>query len=127
MATPAGQFRSQADLVTEALANIGVLSAGQVLDVEDFNYVNEKITAIFLMLEALEICQVSDPQNIPGEWFSPLADIVAGECATKFGATPDDVMKLVNKGLGGVQGVDVGMGAAAKTLRQINRLKPTGE
>src|SRR5260370_582527 len=120
MATPSGQFRTQSDLVTEALANLGVLTSGQTLEVEDFNYVNEKLSAIFLTLEALEICSVNDPQNIPGEWFSSLADIVAGECATKFGVTPDDFVKLVNKGLGGVQGVDVGMGAGAKTLRQIN-------
>lgn len=121
------QYRTSTDLVTEALANLGVLAAGQPVDPEDFNYVNEKLDAIFRKLNALNICWVPDPQNIPGVWFSDLADIVAGECCTKFGATPDDYVKLINKGLGGAQGVDVGFGAAAKSLREINRGRPTGE
>jgi hypothetical protein len=122
-----GQYRTSVDLVTEALANLGVLSAGQVIDVEDFNYVNEKLDSIFRKLAALEIVYVPDANNIPGAWFSDLADIVAGECATKFGVTPDVYVMLTNKGLGGVQGVDVGFGAAAKSLRAIMRGRPTGE
>lgn len=127
MATPSGQFRTQTDLITEVLANLGVLAAGQPTDPEDFNYVLTKLPAIYLMLEALEICIISDPNNIPGEWFSPLADIVAGECATKFGATPDDFVKLLSKGIGGIQGIPIGFGAGAMAIRAMNRLKPTGE
>ena len=52
-----------------------------------------------------------------------LADVVAGECASKFGATPDDVMKLTQKGLG----VPPGSGAAALSLKQMMRARPTGE
>lgn len=122
-----GQYRTSIDLVTEALANLGVLVAGQAANPEDFNYVNEKLDAIFRKLNALEICEIPDANNIPGVWFSDLADIVAGECATKFGVSADDYVKLINKGLGGAQGVDVGFGAAAKSLRQINRGRYTGE
>lgn len=124
---PSGAFRTSDDLVTEALANLGVLSAGQSTDPEDFSYVDTKLDAIFRKLAALEIVYVPDPQHIPGEWFSDLADIVAGECATKFGSSPDVYMMLVNRGLGGVQGVDVGFGAAAKSLRAMNRGRSTGE
>jgi hypothetical protein len=123
----AGDTRTLNDLITEALANLGVLVAGQVPDPEDFAYVNEKTDAVFRKIAALEITWVPDPQNIPGEWFSDLADILAGECCTKFGVTNDDYAKLINKGLGGVQGVDVGMGAAAKSLRMMNRGRPTRE
>ena len=123
----AGQYRSSSDLVTEALANLGVLAAGQPTDPEDFNYVNEKLDSIFRKIAALEIVYVADPNNIPGAWFSDLADIVAGETCTKFGATPDDYVKLTNRGLGGVNGVDVGQGAAAKSLRAMMRGRPTGE
>ena len=130
----AGQYRTCNDLVTEALANLGVLVAGQTPDIEDFNYVMEKLDAIFRKLNGLEICSISsnttatpNVQDIPGIWFSDLADIVAGECCTKFGSNSDDYVRLINKGLGGVQGVDVGMGAAAKSLRQINRGRYTGE
>ena len=120
-------FRTSRDLVSEAAANLGVLAAGKPLDPEDFNYINEKLDATFRKLAALEIVYVPDPNFIPAEWFSDLADILAGECATKFGSTADDYIKLTNKGLGGVQGVDVGFGAAAKSLRMMNRGKPTSE
>jgi hypothetical protein len=123
----AGAYRTSTDLVTEALANLGVLSAGQPIDPEDFNYVNEKLDSIFRQIAELEIAYVPDPNNIPGQWFAPLADIVSGECALKFGAHGQDYIDLKNAGLGGVSGVDVGQGAAAKTLRAMRRGRPTGE
>jgi hypothetical protein len=78
-----------------------VLAAGQPVDPEDFNYVNEKLDPIFRKLAGLEIVYVADPDNIPGVWFSDLADIVAGECATKFGIAGEEYVDMVNKGLGG--------------------------
>lgn len=118
-----GAYRTQTDLVNEALANLGVLASGQVPDVEDVQYVTEKLDAIFRMLAGLDICYIPDPNNIPGALFSPLADIVAGDCATKFGSSPDDFAKLTQKGLG----VPPGSGAAAMALKQITRGRPTFE
>jgi hypothetical protein len=127
-------LRTANDLVEEALANLGVKAAGQPTDPEDFDYVNEKLDAIFRKIDALEIVSLPDPSQvggnvafIPAAYFSDLADIVAGECATKFGETPDVYQLLIMRGLGGVQGIDVGFGAAAKSLRAIVRSKPTGE
>jgi hypothetical protein len=127
----AGQFRTSTDLINEALANVGVLSSGQPTDPEDFAYVQEKLDAIMRKLAALEIVYIPDINNIPGAFFSDLADIVAGEVATKFGATPDDLMMLVNRGLGGAMSpagpVAVGSGTAAMSLKQMRRQKPTRE
>ncbi len=120
-------FRSSADLIAEALANLGVLSAGQSIDPEDYNFVQEKLDAIFRMLGGLEIVYVADPNNIPGEWFAPLADIVAGECASKFGIVDPEFTLKVNKGLGGAGGVMIGAGTAAQALKIISRGRPTGE
>jgi hypothetical protein len=122
-----GPYRTYTDLIDSALARMGVLAPGQPVDVEDFNNVQVELDSIFRKLAGLEIVFVSDPNNIPSVWFSDLVDIVAGECATKFNSTPDDYMRLINKGLGGVQGVDVGYGAAAKSLRAIMRSRPTGQ
>ena len=116
-------YRTATDLINEALANLGVLAAGQPVDPEDTNYVAEKLDAIMRKIAALEIVTVADVNAIPGAWFADLADIVAGECASKFGATPDDVMKLTQKGLG----VPPGSGAAALSLKQMMRARPTGE
>jgi len=120
-------YRSSSDLITEALANLGVLAAGQAIDPEDFNWVNEKLDSIYRKLAGLEICYVPDPNNIPGAWFSDLADIVAGECASKFGLVGQEFMDKVNKGLGGVGSVDIGAGTAAKSLKIMSRGKPTYE
>jgi len=118
-----GRYRSSADLITEALANLGVLAVGQPQDPEDTAYVQGKLDSIFRMLAGLEICFVADANSIPGEWFSALADIVAGECATKFGSSPDDYAKLVKQGLGSPKG----SGAGAMALKAITRGKPTYE
>ena len=120
-------FRSSTDLVTEALANLGVLSAGNPVDPEDFNWVNEKLDSIFRKLSGLEICYVPDPSNIPGAFFSDLADIVAGECASKFGLVGQEFIDKVNKGLGGAGNVQIGAGTAAQSLKIMSRGKPTYE
>ncbi len=122
-------FRTSSDLVIEALSNLGVLSAGNPVDPEDFNWVNEKLDSIFRKLAGMEICYVPDPSAIPGAWFSDLADIVAGECASKFGLMGQEFADKVNKGLGGAPGtpVDIGAGTAAKSLKIMQRGKPTYE
>ena len=120
-------FRTATELVTEALAVLGVLEAGQAADPEDFDWINGKLDSIFRKLAALEIVYVPDAQNIPGAWFDDLVNIVAGACATKFGATPDDYVKLTNAGLGGAGNVPVGAGTAAMSLKIMNRGRPTFE
>jgi hypothetical protein len=120
-------FRTSTDLVTEALANLGVLAAGQPIDVEDFSWIQEKLDSIFRKLAGLEICYVPDPGNIPGAWFSDLADIVAGECASKFGLVDPEFTAKVNKGLGGAGPVPIGAGTAAMSLKIMSRGRPTYE
>lgn len=124
-----GPYRTQQDLINEVLKKLGVAAAGQAIDPEDYSYVLENLDGIMRMIAALDIAYVPDTSNIPSVWFDPLAAIVAGECATKFGVTSDDFAKLKLAGLGlpppGGQGV--GSGAAANALRQINRGRPTYE
>lgn len=120
-------FRTASDLITEALANLGVLSTGEPIAPEDFNWVNEKLDSIFRMIAGLEIQSVPDPNNIPGAWFAPLADIVAGECASKFGLIDPELSAKINKGLGGAGNVPIGAGTAVMALKIISRGRPTYE
>ena len=120
-------YRTQIDLINETLKNLGVLTAGNAADPEDFNYVLEKVDPTIRMLAALDICYIGDSNTISGELFSALADVMAGECCSKFGSTADDRVALITKGLGGVGNVPVGAGAGAQILRQINRGRPTYE
>jgi hypothetical protein len=112
-------FLTSDDLILEALANLGVIGAGQSVAPEDFSYIEVRLDAIFRKLAALEIVYAPDPANIPAEWFIDLASIVAGECAQKFGAGPE----FVQLGLG----VPPGSGAAAQSLKIMLRGRPTGE
>jgi hypothetical protein len=119
----AGRFRNQADLVTAVLARLGVLAPGQSVDPEDTAYVTAELDSIFRMLNDLDICSIPDPNNIPGQWFTSLADILAGECATKFGSSPDDYAKLKKQGLG----EPAGSGSGAMALKAMTRGRPTYE
>lgn len=122
------EFKTLNDLITEVLADLGVLSSGQPVDPEDYNYVNNLYDPILRKTEALEIVALSsyDVTAIPGAWFKDLVSIVAGECASKFGYTGQELSDKRDQGLGGGQ-LDAGMGIAAKALKTISRLKPTGE
>ena len=124
---PNSPYRTSSDLVLEALSNLGVLAAGQPVDPEDFNWINEKLDSIYRKLGGLEIAYVPDPDNIPGAWFSDLADIVAGEAASKFGLVGQELMDKINKGLGGSGSVPIGGGTAANSLKIIMRGRPTYE
>jgi hypothetical protein len=134
MAPYAGQYRTINDLFSEALAKLGVLSSGQPVDPEDYNYILAAYDGILRKLDGLDIVHLSsyDVSAIPGNWFIDLASIIAGECASKFGYTGPELYAKMNEGLGG--GVnpdgsvtDVGMGSAAKSLKAMGRLKPTFE
>jgi hypothetical protein len=111
--------RTASDLVLKVLSNLGVLAAGQTVATEDFNTVFNQLDSIFRKLGALEIVYVPDPNNIPGEWFTSIAAIVAGELSTDFGAGPE----FVKAGLG----APAGSGAAAIELKIMTRGRPTGE
>lgn len=120
-------FRTRQELVLEALKNLGIASTGQPIDPEDYSSVNEKLVPTLRLCQALEIVYIPDPDSIPAVYFSPLADILAGECATKSGVSLDDFNVLTNKGLGGANGIELGQGIAAKALRTIGRGRPTYE
>lgn len=125
----AGQYRTLNDLISEALAKLGVLSSGQPVDPEDYNYVFSAYDGILRKLAGLEIVTLSsfDTTSIPGAWFMDLASIIAGEVCSKFGYTGQDRTDKLNEGLGDGVSVPIGGGAAALSLKQMTRLKPTGE
>jgi hypothetical protein len=116
-----GYVRSEADVITEVLANLGAIAVGQPQDPEDTAFVQAKYDSVLRMISALELGDVADPNNVPGVWFEPIVNILAQECALKFGVAPDDYQRLVQKGLGSPPGT----GDAARALKIINRGRPT--
>lgn len=120
-------YRTSSELVIEVLKRTGVLSPGQAIDADDFSLVNDGLESIFRKLSGLEIVFVADRDNIPAAWFFDLADIVVGESASNLGIVGQELNDLIAKGLGGLSGLDIGAGAAAKSLKIINRGRPTYE
>lgn len=120
-------YRTSTDLVLQVLDDLNVTSVGEPVDPEDFNKVNNNLDSIYRKLGGLEIVYVADPNNIPGAWFSDLATIVAGECASSFGVMGQEFTDKVNKGLGGQGGVPIGAGTAAQSLKIMTRGRPTFE
>lgn len=115
--------KTRQDLVLEALDILGVLSTGQPAEVDDVDRVDARVDTTVAVLSALEIVTIGDVGAIPDEWFDDVAAILAHRCMNKFGVTPDDQQRLTLGGLG----MPPGTGAAALSLKQITRMRPTGE
>lgn len=109
-------FRTQADLLQEVLENLGVLAAGQTPEQEDLSRVSEKLPSIVALLGATEVVYIPDIENIPDEFFIPLADCVTYSCKQKFGIVGD-----------AASAIDQAYQIALMQFRVMNRGKPTYE
>lgn len=77
--------RTRNDLVNQALANLGVLAAGQPASAEDFEAVDNMVEPMFAWLEATENITIDNIDQIPPEWFNNLAVLLADDAALMFG------------------------------------------
>src|SRR5262245_5350416 len=77
--------RTRRDLVNEALANLGILAAGQTASAEDFEAVDGKVDQLIAWLEATDVISVDNIDDILPEWFGPLSVLLADESALMFG------------------------------------------
>src|ERR1043165_9833753 len=80
-------FRTREQLIDEALTNLFADGgAGQAPDAESQAIVDRKVDGLFAELRTREVCNVVNDRQIPAEWFKPLAEMLANECAAAFGA-----------------------------------------
>ena len=77
--------RTRNDLVNQALANLGLLAAGQNAAPEDFALVNPIVDELAAWLEATDIISVDNIDEIPLEWFGPMAALLGDAAAFSFG------------------------------------------
>lgn len=99
------------ELVTQALANLGVLEAGQSPSDEDASTVENYVPATLASLSAEGIVSIDDADAISLEFFLPVAVLLAQDCAHEFGQPVDDKAKA----------------SATLRLRVMTRGQPTGE
>lgn len=119
----ASQYRTRNDLILTVLEDLGVLPAGQAPGVEDTSRVDSELDQIAAKLMGLEIVYLPDLANIPLAYFDDVAAICADLLKTKFGVSAEDAMQLERDGLG----MPPGTGAAALSLKAMQRGKPSYE
>jgi len=79
-------FKTRAELVAEALTELFADGgSGQSPDAEDRDAVDRKVDGLVEELAARNIVTVANDAQIPPEWFGPLAELLANECAPRFG------------------------------------------
>jgi hypothetical protein len=79
-------FKTRDELVAEALTELFADGgSGQSPDAEDRDAVDRKVDGLIEELAARNIVTVSDDEQIPPEWFGPLVELLANECAPRFG------------------------------------------
>ena len=101
--------KTRADLVNQALSNLGILAAGQTADTEDYDAVDSHVDQMFASLEARDIATIDNEDQIPAEWFQALSALLADDAAAEFGGQSNPGLVLMSE----------------NTLREINRSKPT--
>ena len=78
---------------SQALINLKVIGSGQSPDADDGAAVDGKIDGLLGELESRGIVSVPDDDAIPAEFFNPLSELLANECAPAFGMAKDAGMR----------------------------------
>lgn len=81
--------KTQEDLITQALEELGVLAAGQTAEAEDIAKAVRVYGPMLDMLMARNLYSLGDPDVIEDEAFLPLAARLAQEMAPSFGIPRD--------------------------------------
>ena len=83
---------TRADLVNEALMNLGVLSEGEDAQDEDYARVDNKVDAVVALLRDTDVYFLADADAVPDNALLPLGHYLAGACAASFGQQTDQAL-----------------------------------
>ena len=115
--------RTRRDLVEAALTKLGILAAGQTADAEDFEAVDDEVEPLLEWLEKAEILDLEDPEEIPLEFFQPLAVLLADRAALEFGLAGIPMGQATPA----VAGTPTPVQKAIDDIRLVNYARPTYE
>lgn len=77
-------MRTRADLVYRAAKYLGKVVAGQALESEDYEAIDNEIDSLIANLNARGITFIPDDESISDEGFLPLARVLAAAVCTDF-------------------------------------------
>lgn len=81
--------KTRAEIVTMALENLQLVSAGQQPEDDDTDKVDGRFSTVMAELEALGIYTLPDEDEISDDVSGALAELLAIECAPIFGVQKD--------------------------------------
>lgn len=95
-------LRTRAELVSLALTNLGVLAAGQPVQAEDSQKINDALPSIIETLRVTEVFYLNNIESIDEAVYEPLAAVVAWACRSKFSIIdPQELQTLKDQALAG--------------------------
>jgi hypothetical protein len=109
--------KTRAELGVKALGNLGIIESGQSPSSEDAETVDGYVESLIDSISARGIVTIGDYDAIPGEFFLPIAVLLADAAANDFGLP----------GVPATQSNPNPVGKAERDLRVMNRGQPTGE
>lgn len=101
--------KTRAELIERAAAAIGVKEPGEALSTEDYNTFDGLVDPLIAQLEADQIVFISDADEIPVEFFIPLANLLGNMAGPDFGSPVNDDAQKRDEA----------------TLRRLSATKPT--
>jgi len=87
--------KSREQLVARALAELGVVGAGQAGNAEDTASVDSEVIPVLDDLAGRNIFHHGDPDQIPDDAFVHLSVVLAQSTARQFGLEPDENRRLL--------------------------------
>lgn len=108
--------KTRRDLVLRTLDVLGISAVGQAPAAEDYAAVDAQVDAVLGTLAGLDVVYVADPDEIPNEFFNPLADVLAFAVCLDFGVGDAEKAAMQAK-----------EAQARSDLRFMNRGRPTGQ
>jgi hypothetical protein len=101
--------KTRTQLIHRALAAIGALEPGEAPSTEDYNTMDNLVDPLIAQLEADEVVYIGDSEEIPVEYFIPLANLLGNMAGPDFGSPVNDDAKMRDE----------------KALRRMGSTKPT--
>lgn len=104
-------IKTRTQLIHRALAAIGALEPGEAPSTEDYNTMDNLVDPLIAQLAADEVIYIGDSEEIPVEYFIPLANLLGNMAGPDFGSPVNDDAKMRDE----------------RTLRRMASARPTYE
>lgn len=86
-------IKTRTQLIHRALAAIGALEPGEAPSTEDFNTMDNLVDPLIAQLSADSVVYIDNPEEIPVEYFIPLANLLGNMAGPDFGSPVNDDAK----------------------------------